>query len=45
MMVAMLGGLQSIPGELYEAAEIDGATPWQRFRNITLPGLRPVSRR
>ncbi len=43
MMVALLGGLQSIPGELYEAASIDGASPWQRFRNITLPGLRPVS--
>lgn len=43
MMVALLGGLQSIPGELYEAAEMDGATPWQRFRHITLPGLRAVS--
>ncbi|RST19364.1 sugar ABC transporter permease [Streptomyces sp. WAC05374] len=43
MLVAMLGGLQSIPGELYEAAEMDGATAWQRFRHITLPGLRPVS--
>ena len=43
MMVALLGGLQSISGDLYEAAEIDGATPWQRFRNVTLPGLRPVS--
>jgi arabinogalactan oligomer / maltooligosaccharide transport system permease protein len=43
MMVALLGGLQSIPSELYEAAEMDGATPWQRFRNITMPGLRPVT--
>ncbi|WP_312717676.1 sugar ABC transporter permease [Mobilicoccus sp.] len=43
MMVALLGGLQSIPGELYEAAEMDGATGWQRFTNVTLPGLRPVS--
>ena len=43
MMVAILGGLQSIPGDLYEAAEMDGAGPWQRFRNITMPGLRPVS--
>jgi arabinogalactan oligomer/maltooligosaccharide transport system permease protein len=43
MMVALLGGLQAIPSELYEAAEVDGATPWQRFRNVTLPGLRPVS--
>ncbi|MDI3384943.1 sugar ABC transporter permease [Streptomyces sp. B-S-A8] len=42
MLVAMLGGLQSIPGELYEAAEMDGAGPWQRFRHITLPGLRTV---
>ncbi|MDX3107820.1 carbohydrate ABC transporter permease [Nonomuraea angiospora] len=43
MMVAMLGGLQSIPAELYEAAEVDGANAWQRFRAITLPGLRQVS--
>nr|WP_244409810.1 sugar ABC transporter permease [Streptomyces albofaciens] len=43
MLVALLGGLQSIPGELYEAAEMDGANAWQRFRNITLPGLRGVS--
>ncbi|MEV4732060.1 sugar ABC transporter permease [Saccharopolyspora sp. NPDC049426] len=43
MMVALLGGLQAIPSDLYEAAEMDGATPWQRFVNVTLPGLRPVS--
>jgi arabinogalactan oligomer/maltooligosaccharide transport system permease protein len=43
MMVALLGGLQSIPKDLYEAAEVDGATAWQRFRHVTLPGLRPVS--
>ncbi|TDQ00808.1 carbohydrate ABC transporter permease [Labedaea rhizosphaerae] len=43
MMVAILGGLQSIPAELYEAASIDGATAWQRFTNVTLPGLRSVS--
>lgn len=43
MMVALLGGLQSIPGDLYEAAEVDGASAWQRFRHVTLPGLRPVS--
>lgn len=43
MMTAFLGGLQAIPGELYEAAEMDGAGPWERFRNVTLPGLRPVS--
>jgi arabinogalactan oligomer / maltooligosaccharide transport system permease protein len=43
MMLSFLGGLQSIPAELYEAAEMDGATPWQRFTQVTLPGLRPVS--
>ncbi|GJF31465.1 ABC transporter permease [Kitasatospora sp. NE20-6] len=43
MMISLLGGLQAIPRELYEAAEMDGATPWQRFTNVTLPGLRPVS--
>ncbi|WP_420718858.1 carbohydrate ABC transporter permease [Streptomyces sp. NRRL F-5755] len=43
MLVALLGGLQSVPGELYEAAEMDGANAWQRFRNITLPSLRGVS--
>jgi len=42
MMVILLGGLQSIPGDLYEAAEIDGASSRQAFRNITLPLLRPV---
>ncbi len=43
MMVTLLGGMQTISAELYEAATIDGATPWQRFVNITLPGLRSVS--
>jgi arabinogalactan oligomer / maltooligosaccharide transport system permease protein len=43
MMVALLGGLQSIPSDLYEAAEMDGASPWQRFVNVTMPGLRSVS--
>lgn len=43
MMVALLGGLQSINEDLYEAAALDGASSWQRFRNVTLPGLRPVS--
>jgi len=40
--VIYLAGLQDIPRELYEAAQIDGASVWQRFRNVTLPGLRPV---
>jgi arabinogalactan oligomer/maltooligosaccharide transport system permease protein len=42
MMIVALGGLQSIPDELYEAAEIDGASAWHKFRNITMPLLRPV---
>ncbi|MCA9230447.1 MAG: extracellular solute-binding protein [Planctomycetales bacterium] len=42
MMVIALGGLQGIPGELYEAARIDGATRWQQFCNVTLPLLKPV---
>jgi len=42
MMVVTLGGLQSIPNDLYEAAEIDGASPIQRFFHITLPMLKPV---
>jgi alpha-1,4-digalacturonate transport system permease protein len=37
----LLAGLQAIPSELYEAAEIDGANSWQSFRNITLPLLMP----
>jgi arabinogalactan oligomer/maltooligosaccharide transport system permease protein len=43
IMVSLLGGMQTIPAELYEAATIDGASPWQRFVNITVPGLRTVS--
>jgi arabinogalactan oligomer/maltooligosaccharide transport system permease protein len=42
MMMISLGGLQSIPQEYYEAAEVDGASSWQRFKNITLPLLKPV---
>ncbi len=41
-MVTILGALQSIPGELYEAAEVDGASWWQRLSGITLPLLRPA---
>jgi arabinogalactan oligomer / maltooligosaccharide transport system permease protein len=40
--VVATGALQSIPNELYEAAEIDGAGAWQRFRSITIPFLRPA---
>lgn len=42
-MIIFLAGLQSIPGELYEAARIDGATPFNQFRNVTLPLLAPTS--
>jgi len=41
-MVTILGGLQSVPGELYEAAEMDGAGWWKQLTNITLPLLRPT---
>ncbi|HEY1106324.1 MAG TPA: sugar ABC transporter permease, partial [Agromyces sp.] len=41
-MVIILAGLQSIPGELYEAARIDGAGRWQIFTRIVIPQLRPV---
>jgi arabinogalactan oligomer/maltooligosaccharide transport system permease protein len=43
MMVVLLGGLQSIPEEMYEAARVDGANRWQQFWNVTLPLLRPVA--
>jgi arabinogalactan oligomer/maltooligosaccharide transport system permease protein len=42
MMVILLGGLQSISGEYYEAAEMDGASGFEMFRHITLPLLQPV---
>ncbi|RCG15832.1 sugar ABC transporter permease [Streptomyces reniochalinae] len=38
----LLAGLQTIPGDVYEAARIDGAGPWQTYRSITLPLLRPA---
>jgi multiple sugar transport system permease protein len=41
-MLILLAGLQAIPEELYEAARIDGASYWQRFRHVTLPMLGPV---
>ena len=42
-MILFLAGLQTIPRELYEAARMDGANGWQRFWNVTLPGLRPTT--
>ncbi len=40
--VTILAGLQAIPQELYEAARVDGASRWQQFRHVTLPGLAGV---
>jgi multiple sugar transport system permease protein len=42
LMVIFLAGLQTVPKEQHEAAQVDGASAWQRFRNITLPTLRPT---
>ena len=42
-MVLFLAGLQAIPEQLYEAATIDGANAWQRFRGVTLPMLSPTT--
>lgn len=41
--VIFLAGLQSISKDLYEAARVDGANAWQRFRHVTIPGLGPVA--
>lgn len=42
-LLTLMAGLQSIPTEVYEAAEVDGANRWQQFRKLTLPMLRPVN--
>ena len=42
-MVAFLAGLQTIPSELYDAAIMDGAGPWQRFHYVTMPMLSPIT--
>ena len=42
-MIVYLAGLQAIPAELYEAADVDGANAWQRFRRITLPLVAPTT--
>ncbi len=41
-MLIFLAGLQGVPQELYEAADIDGASPWAKFRNVTLPLISPT---
>ena len=43
MMVILLGGLQSIAGDYYEAAEMDGANAWQQFWKVTVPLMQPVA--
>jgi arabinogalactan oligomer/maltooligosaccharide transport system permease protein len=43
MMVALLGGLQAIDKDLYDASAVDGASAWRRFWDVTMPALRPVS--
>jgi len=42
-LLTLMAGMQSIPYDLYEAAEVDGANRWQQFRRLTLPMLRPVN--
>ena len=42
-MLIYLAGMQAVPGELYEAATVDGASEWQKLRRITLPSIRPVA--
>lgn len=42
-VVVYLAGLQSIPKELHEAATVDGASAWERFKAVTLPGLSPIT--
>ena len=42
MMLIFLAGLQGVPTELYDAAKVDGASPWDSFRNVTLPLISPV---
>ncbi len=41
-MIIFLAGLLDVPRHLYEAADIEGASPWQRFRYVTLPMISPV---
>ena len=42
MFLVFLAGMQSLPSELFEAAAVDGASAWQRFRSLTVPLLRPL---
>jgi multiple sugar transport system permease protein len=40
--ISILAGLQAVPAELHEAAALDGAGPWQRFRSVTMPTIQPI---
>jgi arabinogalactan oligomer/maltooligosaccharide transport system permease protein len=42
MSVVATGALQSVPQEMYEAAEVDGASKWEQFWNVTVPSIRPA---
>jgi raffinose/stachyose/melibiose transport system permease protein len=42
LMVLFLAAMQNIPPDLYEAARLDGASRWQEFRDVTIPGIRPT---
>ncbi len=42
LMILFLASMQNIPGDLYEAARLDGANRWQEFRDVTIPGIRPT---
>jgi raffinose/stachyose/melibiose transport system permease protein len=42
LMVLFLAGMQNIPPDLYEAARLDGANRWDEFKDVTIPGIRPV---
>ena len=42
MMIIFLSGLQSVPVDVYEAADLDGASGWQKFKSITLPMITPI---
>jgi multiple sugar transport system permease protein len=41
--ISLLGAMQGVPHEQYEAAKLDGASAWQRFRFVTMPGIRDVA--
>ncbi len=42
LMVLFLASMQNVPPDLYEAARLDGATRWEEFKDVTIPGIRPT---